>query len=199
MPKKIQRLRHAINEGGRHLLDREQLGQTIDRLVADGDLPSERAASLRADLDDALPRSQYVLKHLGAHLGIGAVFAFDVIPLPLGTVSRVLWVVGSRIYESLRGTPEQARIHSLGVFLIAAIPLLGYGAYLLPLRRVSEQTAYLYANHVAYTHRGQSLARILASKPRILKRLTHCFVPVELRSPHGRAGDDSSAVGIRTE
>ncbi len=176
----IRRVRGAINETRRRLLDEDELCRTIDRLAADGELSGARARDLHRNVTDTLERSQYVLKHLGAHLGIAVVFAFDAIPLPLGTISRVLWVAGSRVYESVKGSPERAHVHSLAVLLIAAIPLFGYGAYVFKLRQVSEEAAYLYANHLAYARWGASLAKVLESKPRILTKLVGWLVPVTI-------------------
>ena len=64
------------------------------------------------DLPALLAGSRYVLGHLGAHAAIASVFLFDVVPLPLGTACRVLWVAGSRAFETLFGTPERARVHA---------------------------------------------------------------------------------------
>ena len=180
MPGKVERVRRIIDEQKRRLLNEEELRRTIDRLAADGELAEARADALRASLADTLQRSEYVLKHLGVHLGIGAIFAFDAIPLPLGTVSRTLWVAGSRVYEVFRRAPERARVHSLGVLLIAAIPLFGYLAYVFKLRQVSEDAAYLYANHVAYARRGSSLSNLLKSKPRLFTQVAGWLVPVRI-------------------
>ncbi len=177
----IQRFKDAIEDQRRKLLDEEGLRRTIDRLVADGELTGERANALRDNLADTIQRSEYVLKHLSAHLGIGAIFAFDTIPLPLGTLCRVRWVAGSRMYESFWGTPERAQVHCLGVFLIAAMPLfIGYLAYVFKLRQVSEEAAYLYANRLVYDRRGTTLARALESKPPFLAKVVGWFVPLTI-------------------
>ncbi|MGH7289414.1 MAG: hypothetical protein ACREI8_15500, partial [Myxococcota bacterium] len=93
------------------------------------------------------------------------------------TLSRVLWVLGSRAYESLFGTRERARVHSLGVLLIAAIPLAGYGAYLLPLRRESEAAAFLFANHSCYALLGSNAETCIARCPRWLRPFARWLVP----------------------
>jgi len=161
----------------RELLDPARLERTIDRLHADGIVSDEEASTLREELPATLARSSYVMRHLTAHGAIGVVFAFDWIPLPLGTVSRVLWVLGSRAYESLFGTRERARVHSLAVLLIAAVPLAGYGAYLLPLRRESEAAAFLLANHSCYALFGADAEASIARCPRWLQRFPRWLVP----------------------
>ncbi len=177
----IQRFRDAIEDHRRKLLDEEALRRTIDHLVADGELTTARANDLRDNLADTIQESEYVLKHLSAHLGIAAIFAFDTIPLPLGTLSRVLWVAGSRIYESFWGTPERAKVHSVGVLLIAAMPLfIGYLAYVFKLRQVSEEAAYLYANRAVYARRGTTLAKVFESKPAFLAKVAGWFVPLTI-------------------
>jgi len=170
-------LRQLFEENLSRLADPAGLHATIDRLEADGLLSEAEAAELRRGLPETLEKSAYVLRHLAAHLAIGAIFAFDLIPLPLGTIGRVLWVMGSRLYESILGTRQRARVHSLGVLGIAAIPWLGYAAYLLPLRRASDEAAYLYANHLSYARKGCALEALLATKPLFVRRMAAWLVP----------------------
>ncbi len=122
--------------------------------MAEGAISKELAGALQASLSQQIERSRYVLAHLGAHLAISAVFAFDVLPIPLGTISRVSWVVVNRVVESVRGNRDRARVHSLGVALLAAIPWLGYAAYLLPLRRQNAELTFVLANRVWLSRRG---------------------------------------------
>jgi hypothetical protein len=82
----------------------------------------------------------------------------------------------SRLVETLRGKPDRARIHSLRVFLIAAIPFAGYFAYLIPLRQEHPQAAYLFANHIAYLRYDASLNDLLRDKPAFLRRLLERIV-----------------------
>jgi len=107
------------------LLDTEQVQQTILRLVEHGTLSETRGALLRQRLPDMVRECGYIIGHLGAHLGIGAVRSI-MIALPLGSLLRCSWVAGSRVYETPRWNPEKARIQSLLVFLIAAISFAGY-------------------------------------------------------------------------
>jgi hypothetical protein len=172
-----QRLREAIGERQKWLLDPSELSSTIERLRADELLSDAEATELRETLPLTISRSAYILRHLAAHLAIGVVFAFDVIPLPIGTVARVTWVVGNRIYEAVLGNRERARVHSLAVMAIAAIPWLGYAAYLLPLRRASDEAAYLYANHLSYSSRGCSVSELVSSRSKLVQRLTTWLVP----------------------
>jgi hypothetical protein len=152
-------------------IDEPHLAATIDRLVADGELTAEDAERLRLGLPDMVRQSGYILRHLGAHLAIGAIFAFDVIPLPLGSLSRGGWVIANRVYEEIRRNPDRARIHSLVVLGAALVPFVGYFAYLIPLRSRNAEAARLYANHISYRRWGKSLHAALAGKPRWMQRL----------------------------
>ncbi len=173
-------LLETIAEKQRSIRSKKELEATIARLESDSCLSTARAESLRKSLPATIDASTYVLKHLGAHLAIGAFFAFDVIPLPLGTICRVAWVAGARVYETVFGSAEQARIHSLPVLALAAVPLLGYAAYLIPLRRVSNEASYIYANHLAYALRQKNFEEVMASKPRFIRRAAARLVPSRL-------------------
>jgi len=135
-------------------------------------------ARLSASLEEQLEGSRYILGHLGAHLVIGATFAFDLVPLPLGVITRVAWVGGNRVVESLRGRFERARVHSLGVLLIAAIPWIGYAAYLLPLRKRSSELAFMLANHTWLARTGRSYEDYLATMHSPVRRLGRWLVPL---------------------
>jgi hypothetical protein len=178
-------LRESFGLRRRELLRPEGLARTLERLRADGILGDEQSRELGEELSRALAGSRYVLGHLAAHAALGTVFLLDPTPLPLGTVSRLGWVVGNRCYESLLGTPERARVHSLEVLLVAALPVLGYAAYLLPLRRESEGTAFLFANHVSYALFDAPAASLIGRTPRPLRRLAYKLLPT---APTGGGG-----------
>ena len=156
----------------------EELLATIDLLLEKGDVTAFQADALRTQFPGQMEGSQYVLKNLGAHLSIGVIFAFDVVPLPLGTIARVAWVAGAKITELLRGNLERARVHSLGVFLIAAVPWFGYAAYLLPLRRDSRELSFLLANHTWLARTGITYEEFIRSKPAIVGRFARRVVPL---------------------
>ena len=177
MRDRLREFRASTEQRLAGLIDPDELHETIRRLHEDGALSLRQSEDLRAALPDALDRSRYILRNLAAHLAIGAIFAFDAIPLPLGTICRVTWVAGNRLYETLRGTHERAGVHSLPVFLIAAIPLAGYGAYVLPLRRESEEAAYVLANHLSYARAGRNVDEMVSGKPRIVRWLARLVVP----------------------
>ena len=139
------------------ITDPQRLAITIEGLVEDGTVTRSQAEHLRDSLQDQLGESRYILKNLAAHLSIGIVFAFDIVPLPLGTVARVCWVAFGRLIETIRGNSEKAKVHSLGVLLIAAIPWFGYAAYLLPLRRDNKELAFVIANRLGNSHRDLAL------------------------------------------
>jgi hypothetical protein len=172
-----ERLQRSIGLARGRLVDPDALVGTLERLSAEGAISEESSAALRANLPAHLERSRYVLSQLGAHLGIAAVFAFDLIPLPLGTISRVSWVLGNRVIEQVRGNSARARIHSLPVLLIAAIPLLGYSAYLLPLRRQSRELNFLLANHSWLARTGRTYEQFVANASWPVGRVARWLVP----------------------
>jgi hypothetical protein len=176
MPGSIRdRFRAEIAQAQSRLVDLESLAGTLDRLARDEFISQDAADSLKVILPEQLDKSRYVLGHLGAHLGIAAVFAFDLVPLPLGTVSRISWVAGSRFVEQLRGS-ARARVHSLAVFLIAAVPFLGYGAYLLPLRSESSELAFVLANHTWLVRTGRTYEEFVKSAPTPLRKVARWLV-----------------------
>ncbi|HEU4427733.1 MAG TPA: hypothetical protein VFT98_03180 [Myxococcota bacterium] len=158
-------------------MDADALAQTLERLSAEGAISGASAAALRARLPGHVERSRYVIGQLGVHLGFAAVFALDFVPLPLGTVSRVAWVAGSRVVEELRGNASRARVHSMAVLLIAAIPFLGYGAYLLPLRRQSTELVFVLANHTWLARTGRTYEQFVASTYPPVRRVARWLVP----------------------
>jgi len=163
----------------RAAIDEPQLRATIDRLQSEGELSPADAERLRAALPEVVAQSGYILRHLGAHLTIGVIFAFDVVPLPLGSLARGVWVLSSRLYEQVRGTRDRARVHSLTVLGVSLVPFVGYFAYLIPLRTANAEAAFLYANHVSYRRSGQSLSVYLSRKPRWMQRLVRWTVSAE--------------------
>lgn len=167
-------------------VDESHLTTTIGRLVADGELTAEAAERLKRELPEIVRHSAYILRHLGAHLAIGAIFAFDVIPLPLGSLSRGGWVVLNRGYEECRRDRERARIHSLPVLGVALIPFVGYFAYLIPLRLQHDEATFLYANHVSYRRMNKSFRAALTGKPRWVQRLLRWVTGIP-------AGDDGQS------
>jgi hypothetical protein len=81
-----KRIKRSVFEAQSRLVDVEALEKTLQRLVADGDISERDAGFLGIALRSQLDGSRYILSHLGAHLAIGAVFAFDLVPIPLGTI-----------------------------------------------------------------------------------------------------------------
>ncbi|MDY6965181.1 MAG: hypothetical protein SVM80_04320 [Halobacteriota archaeon] len=158
---------------------------TIEKLVQEGYLPPERGMALKESLPDIIERSEYVLFNLGAHISIGLIFAFDLIPLPLGTISRDIWVIGNRLYYEVRMNNEKKKFHSFKVLVVSTIPFVGYFSYTLALKEVNEDATYLYANHVSYLLRGTSLEEFLEKMPRTIQKVgRRILVPgylVELR------------------
>jgi hypothetical protein len=159
-----------------------ELERTIGELQADEMISEAQALQLRECLEEQLAGSGYVLKNLAVHLSIGVVFAFDVVPLPLGTIGRVGWVTFARLVETVRGNPEKARVHSPGVFLIAVIPWFGYAAYLLPLRRDSKELAFVIANTSWKARTGKSYEQFVASTSAVMSKFARWLVPLPWQS-----------------
>jgi hypothetical protein len=63
------------------------------------------------------------------------------------------------------------------VFLIAAIPALGYAAYLIPLRRQNETAAFLFANHISYALFDATTEGLVARSPWPLQRVARKLLP----------------------
>lgn len=143
----------------------EKLRATIVRLLAEGHLTETEAARMERELPETLKSSAYVLRHLAVHWAMAAIFAVDFVPF-LGTISRVLWVAGNRVGETCCGRWERASVHSLPVLGIAAIPWVGYFAYLIPLRSRSPDAAFLYANHFTYSRSNCALPTYLERRPK---------------------------------
>ena len=129
------RIQRSLHHTRTRLVNPDAAEQTVQQLEEDGVLSPEQAAMLRDVLPRQIAESHYVLGHFGAHVGIGVGLSWVMIPLPIGTASRVIWVLGNRLVETLRRRPEHARVHSRRVLLMAMVPWLGYSAYLIPLRR----------------------------------------------------------------
>jgi len=170
-------------EDFRHLFtDRDNIESTVNRLLVDKLISPDRADLLKRNLSDTLRQSKYILLNLGAHMAIGAIFSFDIVPLPLGTISRVLWVAGNRIYSEVKRDDEKKKVHSLAVLIVSAIPWIGYFAYTLPLKKVNEDAAYLFANHITYERGNESLVNYINGKPAIIKRILERFlIPDDIR------------------
>jgi hypothetical protein len=166
-----------IDAAQKGVMDASALEYTIQRLESEGHISPQQSALLKSALVSELESARYILKNLGAHLGIGMVFAFDLIPLPRGTIGRVGWVVGARVTATLRKNPLQARVHSPGVLLIAAIPWFGYAAYLLPLRKRSRDLSFIIANYTWLTRTGRTYEQYLTTAPSTVRKFARWLVP----------------------
>lgn len=165
MPSWLQKFR----DFRRDVMTESRIAETLQRLAADGELTPATVDRLTRTLHDTKHESQYIVGHLSAHLAIGVIFLFDVVPLPLGTIARGAWVAGNRIYTAVRREPHRAKVHSFPVLLVSLIPFVGYFAYLIPLRATNADAAYIYANHIAYLRSDCSLEQSLQRKPRWLQ------------------------------
>lgn len=159
-------------------MDEQTLTLTVERLQTDGTISQEQSKLLHSALASDLQDAQYIIKNLGAHLAIGVVFAFDVIPLPLGTIGRVSWVAGARVLETFRRNWQRASIHSWKVLIIAAIPWFGYAAYLLPLRNQSQELTFVIANHSWLKRTGRSYEDFVGERSAPVKKFARWLVPL---------------------
>lgn len=159
------------------------LKETIGRMSQDGRIDKEREAYINSHLEGWVSDSRYILLNLGAHIGIGLVrFTAIPLPLPIGSILRVLWVMANRLYCDLKWDMHRKRIHSPAVLFFAAIPFLGYFAYTIPLRQKSEYLTYLYAQHISYMVYNKTLEENLAKAPRPIRKIGYkLLVPTELR------------------
>ncbi len=151
------------------LHDEWLLATTIELLRDAGEVSEEHAERLRNVLSELTATTNYIVRHLAVHLGIGA--SKLILPLPIGAFLRGAWVAFARAVETLRRRPEQARVHSLPVFLVACIPFFGYLAYIVALRRHDPDAALLYANHLSYLRYDMPLEEVLRDRPRLIRRI----------------------------
>lgn len=163
----------SIRDFRRDVLSEARLEESIARLVADGELSPDQAARLGESIKTSGSETRYIIGHLCVHLAIG-LGTPDFI-LPLGSIGRPLWVVGSRVVELFRRNPLGPKVHTAWVVLVAAIPWAGNFAYLIPLHATNADAPYLYANHISYLRTGTSLEQSLKKQPewrqRQLRRL----------------------------
>jgi len=163
--------------------------ETIQRLVSDGEIPQTTADRLKSALYEKRHESQYIIGHLCAHLAIGLIFSFDLIPLPLGTITRGVWVAVNRVAATARGQRDRAKVHSFPVLIVSLIPFVGYFAYLIPLRESNADAAYVYANHITYLRGDCSLRQFILRRPAWQQRLLRSMLAAFLVQPQ----DDSPA------
>lgn len=161
----------------RETLNYRSVCQSVHRMSAEHVISpqeeTETIANLPADLEDA----RYILKHLSTHLAIGGFRYLTMIPLPIGSTFRPLWVLTWRIIETVRGNRARARVHSLAVFLFAIVPFLGYTSYLIALRKSNERFAFIVANHLCYVRRDISAAQFYEGRSALGRWLMRVVVP----------------------
>ena len=160
---------HAFRMMQRDLHDEALLLATVARLHDEGHITSEQAERLRVALSGVTTQTNYIIRNLAVHLGIGA--SKVIIPLPIGSLLRGGWVAMARTTETIRRRPDHARIHSLPVFLISCIPFAGYLGYIVALRRHDPDAALLYANHISILRYDQPLEDVLRTKPMLIQRI----------------------------
>jgi hypothetical protein len=166
-----------------NLTNVEEIEKTIDRLIVEEYLPEQRAISLKNNLSEKIKKSEYVLFNLAVQVGIQAVLAYEYInPLPIATMARTSWALGNRIYYQIRRNKEKIKVHSGKVILFSCLPYIGFLSYLIPLKEVSEDLPYVYANHLTYNKKGKSLEKYLEKKPKMIRNpLRRFLIPKDLR------------------
>ena len=159
------------------LLSNAALSQSVERMRNEEILTLAEQRDIVEHIPADLQDARYILKHLGAHLAIGGFRAATMIPLPIGTIGRPLWVLSWRITETLKGNSARASVHSLPVFLFALLPFLGYSAYLIALRKSNERFAFIMANHLCYARRDMNAADFYQGRSIVGRWLMRVVVP----------------------
>lgn len=160
---------HAVRAIHRDLHDEARLLATVERLLQAQQISPEQAERLRVALAGVTTQTNYILRNLAVHLGIGA--SKVILPLPIGAFLRGGWVALARTGETIRKRPDHARVHSLPVFLISCIPFAGYLGYIVALRRHDPDAALLYANHISILRYDSPLEDVLRTKPRFVQQI----------------------------
>jgi undecaprenyl-diphosphatase len=152
--------------------------EAIDRWERNGQIDSERVASLRQMMSTS--EVQTLIKHLGAHLVLSAVI---VIPIPgLRSAARFTWTLTFRLqalYALSRGriTREEYQImrsiHSIPVILLSLVPGLGAIAYVVSDTILKESLGRTLVDQCAHKlpfglYRRLGLARITTPQPQQL-------------------------------
>lgn len=161
----------------RELLNSESLGRSVERMRAEDILSSDEQREIARQITPDLQEARYILKHLGGHLAIGGFRYVTMIPLPIGSTGRPLWVLCWRVIESVRGNRARAKVHSLPVFLFALLPFLGYAAYLIALRKSNERFAFVVANHLCYARKDMNAMRFYEERSAVGRWLMRFIVP----------------------
>jgi hypothetical protein len=155
----------------------ESLCQTIERLSIDDIISNDEKQKAIGAIHSDKQGAQYILKHLSVHLSIGGFRVVTMIPIPFGSILRPLWVLLWRVIETLKGNKARAEIHSFRVFIFSVIPLVGYTAYLLALRKSSERFTFIVANHLCYAMKNTNVIDFYKNKSAMNKRLITMIVP----------------------
>jgi hypothetical protein len=182
-----QKVAGVVRTFERALHDEERLRRTIARLREAEEISEEKAERLSEMLSAMTATTNYILRNLAVHLGIGASKA--ILPLPIGAFLRGSWVVIARVTETMRRRPHRATVHSLPVFLIACVPLAGYLAYIVALRRHDPDAAFLYANHLCILRYDRPLEHVLQSKPRLVGTIVRRAVGTARVEPPAAAAE----------
>ena len=169
------RVKKQSNQTWDEVLSEQALLETVAKLLEEGQISNSKANEIRETITEHLDKANYILRHLAAHLSIGVVFAFDPLPLPLGTFARVGWVISARITETVRHRRDQARVHSLRITAISAIPLFGYSAYFFALKEHSPAVAVLAVNSYSLWKTGKTASHAAERLPKPVRRI---FLPL---------------------
>ena len=151
----------------------ESIQKTIERMLSENHIDVLQKDYLKENIEIQFEDVRYILKNLSAHVFIGIVFAFDLIPLPLGTISRVIWVIINRLnYSIINYDPQKLKVHNLKVLFFSAIPWVGYFSYLLPIIQIDKTMLKLYTNHICYQLKNKSYTAYMMDCPIIIQKLS---------------------------
>ena len=158
---------------------KKELQETVEDLVDKGILSEQEANNL-----DSNGMTRYAAANLGVHLAIGFTAGLFTGPIPVGLFPRGAWTIGNRIYHSLKGNKEKAKIHSLGVLGWSSIPIpvVNYFGYLLPLKKINEKNALVYGEHMIRVMKGKSLGDYLDGRNKLVRGLVkRAVIPKDKR------------------
>lgn len=163
---------HRLKGFQENIFSIDSLNRTVDRMIHEKQMTLKQNESIRKKINSGGKDVKYILKNLSAHVFIGVIFAFDVIPLPLGTISRVCWVAGNRFFTTfMKIDKDKQQVHNFKVLFFSAIPWVGYFAYLIPLMKIDTSLTNLYANHISYHIKDKSFNSYLLESPKLTQKL----------------------------
>ena len=161
-PRSFDVLRYLLEHPGK-LVSRDEL---MDALWSGAVVTEDAVTHCLIDIRKAIGHSDQTMIRTGPRNG----YVFE---LPVEVIDREV----SEDPSAVAGA-NRRRLVTAGVLIIAAIPWVGYGAYLLPLRRRSTELAFVLANHTWLSRTGQTYEEFLSNARSPVRRLGRWLVPL---------------------